>query len=213
MPLARISASPSAFDALADEKRRLAVPNQGNQARIRQAELQRNSVIALLDGKPLWQIEAESMLDQTEIPGKSSNQEILSWGKELDIRYSNDDIPWCGLFVAHCINTALPYEPLIDNVLGARNWIKFGVPTTAQVGAMAVFWRGSKTSGKGHVGFYVGEDEQAVHVLGGNQGNKVSIKRVHKTRLLGYRWPSTIPMGEGSPVSLSPAGELSRDEQ
>jgi cell wall-associated NlpC family hydrolase len=40
-----------------------------------------------------------------------------------------------------------------------------------------------KRDGGGHVGIYVGEDDKHYHVLGGNQGNSVSISRIAKTRL------------------------------
>jgi hypothetical protein len=54
---------------------------------------------------------------------------------------------------------------------------------------VAVFWRDSKSSGKGHVGFFVEETSRNVSVLGGNQGEQVSIANQPKARLLGYRWP------------------------
>ena len=57
-----------------------------------------------------------------------------------------------------------------------------------------VFWRGKRDGWKGHVGFYAGEDADAFHVLGGNQGNAVSIVRIGRDRLLGARWPSTAPV-------------------
>jgi hypothetical protein len=51
-----------------------------------------------------------------------------------------------------------------------------------------VFERGSG----GHVGFAVGQDGTALHVLGGNQSNAVTVARIAKTRLLGARWPATF---------------------
>ena len=104
-------------------------------------------------------------------------------------------IPWCGAFVAMCITGALPDEPIPSNPLGARNWLKFGSSCDAEYGAVAVFWRGSKSGWAGHVGFVAGHDRNYVHVLGGNQSNKVSIAKVSKARLLGYRRPASVKLG------------------
>ncbi len=74
-----------------------------------------------------------------------------------------------------------------------RALLKFGAPVSPTLGAILVFWRGKRTGWLGHVGFYTGEDTSAYHVLGGNQGDKVSITRIAKERLLEARWPATPP--------------------
>ena len=102
-------------------------------------------------------------------------------------------LPWCGDFVETCIAVTLPKESLITNPYWALNWLKFGVSVPiSQVyrGAICVF----KREGGGHVGFVAGHDASYVHVLGGNQSNSVSISRVAKDRLQGYRWPNSYPM-------------------
>ena len=52
-----------------------------------------------------------------------------------------------------------------------------------RLAAVMVFWRESLASGKGHVGFYAGEDDSAYQVLGGNQSDKVCLTWVAKNRL------------------------------
>ena len=48
----------------------------------------------------------------------------------------------------------------------------------------------SRTGG-GHVGFVVGEDDKGnILLLGGNQGNRVSIASFPKTRITAYVWPA-----------------------
>lgn len=138
-----------------------------------------------------WMAEARNLLGVREIDGIPSNPEILDWAKDLDIAYSDDDIPWCGLFVGHCIGASMPDEVLPKNPLGARQWERFGIRVEPRYGAVMVFWRGSRTGGKGHVGFYAGEDEDAYYLLGGNQSNKVSYAWVGKNRFLQARWPGT----------------------
>ncbi|MFX8605073.1 hypothetical protein ABTM12_19650, partial [Acinetobacter baumannii] len=62
-----------------------------------------------------------------------------------------------------------------------------------------VFWRVSPTSGKGHVGFYLGEDDDAYYILGGNQSDSVSITWVTKARFVAARWPvSVAQIGSGA---------------
>ncbi len=160
----------------------------------------------------VWFQEARRLLGLTEGRGSTNNPTLLNWAKDEGIAYTSDDIPWCGLFVAHCIGATLSTEPLPSNPLGARSWIKFGGPTQAQPGAVMVFWRESKASGKGHVGFYAGEDDEAYHTLGGNQSDSVSIARVAKDRFLGARWPATVVMGTQGSVTVKSGDGLSTNE-
>jgi|GEM_PF-1349158 len=118
---------------------------------------------------PAWYAEAQRLMGVAEAPGSANNGTIIGWAKSLDGWIASffvaDSIPWCGLFVAHCMRVALPAEPQPVNPLGALNWRTFGVPLTKPaIGAVQVFQR----PGGGHVGFYAGEDAAAFVVLGGN---------------------------------------------
>lgn len=149
-----------------------------------------------------------------EAVGKGSNKTILAWRDELNhagikiAGFSDDDVPWCGLFaavVAHRAGKDVPEGPL-----WARNWAKFGDPVSiAGLGDVLVFSRG----GAGHVGFYVAEDATAYHVLGGNQSNRVSITRVGKDRCIARRRPRYInpPLSVKS-YRVASGGALSRNE-
>jgi uncharacterized protein (TIGR02594 family) len=138
-----------------------------------------------------WFEEAKHLVGTKEVLGPKSNPTILDWATSLDLQYRGDDIPWCGLFVAHCVGLTLPQEVLPGNPLGARQWERFGDASTARTGAIMVFWRESQTSGKGHVGFYVGEDETAYQILGGNQSDHVCLTWLDKKRFLAARWPKS----------------------
>lgn len=173
---------------------------------------------AQLEADPLndagipWFQEARRQLGTREVPGPASNPEILQWADQAGIPYKNDDIAWCGLFVAHCITSTLAAEPLPANPLGARQWLKFGAPCSVRPGAVLVFWRVKPTSWKGHVGFYAGEDDTAYNVLGGNQGNQVSVARISKSRLLEARWPATAPLTDAGPLRMAASGVMSTNE-
>jgi uncharacterized protein (TIGR02594 family) len=153
-----------------------------------------------------WYVEAWRLLGITEVGGPGDNQVILAWAKDLGIPYSEDETPWCGLFVAHCVGSQLPDEPLPSGPLGARNWGGFGNKVAPQPAAILVFWRQQKNGPFGHVGFYAGEDDSHYHVLGGNQDNKVCVTRIPKDRLLQARWPSTVPAAKGKALKVDAAG-------
>jgi uncharacterized protein (TIGR02594 family) len=136
-----------------------------------------------VSAEPTWIAEARRFL------GLHEDRDAAKLDKAL--RLNASEIAWCGAFTAMAVAAVLPSEALPANPLGARNWLKFGrsIPTP-QIGAVAVFWRGSKTGWSGHVGFVVGHDKTHLHILGGNQSDKISIARIAKNRLLGLRWPT-----------------------
>lgn len=109
------------------------------------------------------------------------------------------ELPWCGDFVETSIRLALPNEKIPEKQYLARSWLNFGVELKEPViGAVVVFWRKDRNGPYGHVGFYAGEDGDYIHVLGGNQSDTVSITKLSKHRLLGYRWPSSCPIIDGA---------------
>ena len=74
----------------------------------------------------------------------------------------------------------------------ARSWLGWGKPLARPTkGCVVVLWRGSENGRQGHVGFFVRTVGTKIEILGGNhddpQGDKVSIARFPKSRLLGYR--------------------------
>ncbi|MGV6840737.1 MAG: NlpC/P60 family protein [Planktomarina sp.] len=98
-------------------------------------------------------------------------------------------LPWCGDFVETCAGLTLPDAVLPTNPYLARNWLLFGQTVEPVFGSILVFWRGSRSGFKGHVGFYYSEDDDNYHVLGGNQRNTISVTSISKSRLLGARLP------------------------
>lgn len=156
-----------------------------------------------------WMHEAIRLIGLEETPGTASNVELVGFAQALDIDYASDDIPWCGLFVAHCIGSSLPNEGLPTLPLLARAWRKFGFSCPPQFGAVLVFWRGSPDGTLGHVGFYHGEDATHYHVLGGNQSDAVNIRRVERGRLLGARWPLTALPPSGQTTIAAAEGKIS----
>jgi uncharacterized protein (TIGR02594 family) len=170
-----------------------------------------------LKGRPKNITLALALLGTQEVIGKGSNKTIIDWRDTLNQSgvkisgYTDDDIPWCGLFAAYVTFRRMqnPYEVPKDP-LWARNWAKYGKNTTSpSIGDILVFARGNG----GHVGFYIGEDQTAYHVIGGNQSNTVSIARIAKNRLIAARTPPYITRPAGAlPRHLTATGTLSKNE-
>jgi uncharacterized protein (TIGR02594 family) len=156
--------------------------------------------------------EAVKLYGTREIVGRQHSAEILSWAKELGMEktYTNDEIPWCGLFAAIVVKRA-GFNPVVSP-LWARNWNTFGTPQLkAMLGDVLVFTR---PGGGGHVGFYVGEDATCYHVLGGNQANMVNTTRILKTRCIGIRrcpWRIAQPTNVRV-IKLNSTGQISENE-
>lgn len=136
--------------------------------------------------QPRWLPYARTFIGLREIPGKFTAPQISRWLRQMRAWWDNDETPWCGVFVDGIFrDLGIPPAKLSFR---ARAWLDWGVPLIKPaVGCVVVFERGR---GGGHVGFVVGQDEQArLMVLGGNQGNAVSIAPFDRVRVLGYRWP------------------------
>lgn len=157
---------------------------------------------------PAWVTAARSMLGQKEVPGPSHNSWIArGWAKLGASWYNNDETPWCGLFVAWCLNEAgLPYP---KNFPAAKSFATYGEECTPRLGALAV--KGRK--GGNHVFFIVGEtaDKRFYKALGGNQRNMVSIVDIAKSEVDAVRWPSGVPQPPKYLPTL-PAGTIGASE-
>lgn len=156
-------------------------------------------------------VEAVKLLGTKEIVGKEHNPVILAWAKELGLQkvYTADEIPWCGLAVAYAAHMA--GVTVVDKPLWALSWATYGTKVTEpMLGDILTF----KRDGGGHVGIYVGEDKDCYHVLGGNQGNAMSITRIVKTRLYQARrtaWKVAQPANVRK-VMLDAKGTISKNE-
>lgn len=158
--------------------------------------------------EPRWLQIASGYIGTREILGPKHNNRIIGWLTRLKSWIKDDETPWCGTFCAAVMQEAgLPYP---DVFVRAKAWADYGSnlrTTHLAPGAILVFSR----QGGGHVGFYVGEDATAYHVLGGNQSNAVNVTRILKNRCIATRWPKGEPV-TGGPVRMAANGQVSRNE-
>lgn len=151
--------------------------------------------------KPAWLIEAERHIGTKEIPGARHESKILGWWKA--IRRSgikSDEVPWCAAFVGGCLEKVGIVSSRYES---AKSYMEWGIALSYPAhGCIVVFTR----TGGGHVGFVVGtDDKNRLIVLGGNQGDKVSVAPFDRGRVTGYRWPSAVPIPH-DPMPLYASG-------
>lgn len=136
--------------------------------------------------EPAWLVEARRHVGLRELPGAPTAPTIAAWLQQLGAWWRDDETPWCGTAVAAWMqaNGIAPAKAWYR----ARAWLEWGTPIASPVvGAVVVFER----AGGGHVGLVVGRDDRGrLLVLGGNQGNSVSVAPFEMSRALGYRWPT-----------------------
>lgn len=144
--------------------------------------------------------------------GSLDNPIIMQWAHNFGIGwYTADSIAWCSLFLGETAKEVGYSYPNKNNLLAAVSWSTWGseVHENPFLGCIMVFNR----PGGHHVGLYVGEDESAYHILGGNTGDAVAIARLAKDRLMAKRWPiEELVPGDRNKIVLSDSGQLSQNE-
>lgn len=136
------------------------------------------------DAIPLiWRI-ASAEIGVKEIKGAQHNPRILEYHQATSLQATDDETPWCAAFVSWCIELA---GGTSTRSAAARSYLGWGVRVERpQVGDVVVLKRGTKPW-QGHVGFFSGYENEYVWVLGGNQGDEVSVKPYPVSDVLGYR--------------------------
>ena len=137
-----------------------------------------------------WMKFALQEYGQREVTGARSNPRIDAYLRTVGIS-GGDETAWCSAFVNWCLEqVGIPGTRRAN----ARSWLNWSNSTTClqtpSYGAVVILTRGSTSGWQGHVGFYVGHEASNLILLGGNQGNAVSIRPYASSRLLGYRLPN-----------------------
>lgn len=132
---------------------------------------------------------ASSMLGKAEAPDKATLTEFLrNGGQNLDPATT----AWCAAFVNASLGAAGQEG---TGRLNARSFLDWGQGVDQpQRGDVAVFSRGDPNGWQGHVGFFEGFDPDGrIRVLGGNQGDAVSVASYDPSTLLGFRRGASTP--------------------
>ena len=135
-----------------------------------------------------WLALARAEIGVRTFPPGHSNPRITAYHAGTNIAGYDDKASWCSSFV----NWVLAQHGLggTGSAL-ARSWLTWGEPLAVPVpGCVAVLWRDDPASWRGHVGFWLREDADHVHLLGGNQLDEVREHFYPRSCVLGYRWPA-----------------------
>ena len=137
---------------------------------------------------------------------KAQNSMITQFLADGGVNLDPSETAWCAGFM----NSVLAQNG-IDGTksLQARSFLKWGEPVASpQEGDVVVISRGLRDGWQGHVGIFQGFDAKGnIRILGGNQGNSVSIASYPADRLLGYRRPKS-----GKPSTANTLQSLANGE-
>lgn len=140
--------------------------------------------------EPAWLTEARKLIGVREIPGVNHHPLIVQmWRSIKRSGIKDDETPWCAAFVGHCLERVGIVSSRFES---ARSYMQWGQALhRPALGCVVVLAR----NGGGHVGFLTGVSMDGdLLILGGNQGNEVNIRKFPRARLLGYRWPTAVPV-------------------
>jgi uncharacterized protein (TIGR02594 family) len=161
--------------------------------------------------EPVWLTTAKKYIGQKEVPGRVHNPIIIKWWVLIKSIFRTDEVPWCAAFVGGILETC---GFTSTRSAAARSYQTWGQKLRTPVpGCIVVFWRGSPTSYTGHVGFFVGYDRNGnLLVLGGNQGDRVSVAAFSTSRVVGYRWPLGVAVPGDKAKVFNTSTQLSTNE-
>ena len=140
---------------------------------------------------PIWLKVARKFIGQKEVKGIQSNPWILSlwdtvpWIWSTVTRKDDSVLPWCGTFMRKVMVDSGIAPP--RKWWSARTWSTWGISLTVPLfGCVGVMSR----KGGGHVGIIIGRDNAGnLLVLGGNQGDAVSVAAFNPSRFTAFVWP------------------------
>lgn len=138
--------------------------------------------------EPRWLTLARSEIGTVETPGAGDNPKILAYAKDAGVGsvVNHDSVPWCAAFVGAILQRSAIAPTGKAN---ARSYEEWGQVLRAPVKGCVIVLKRDNNPALGHVGFCVGVDDIHIQLLGGNQGDKVSIASFPRNRVVACRWP------------------------
>lgn len=155
-----------------------------------------------------WIARAYSQLGVREIPGRTNNPTIVDYHGVTHAGKAPDEVPWCSSFVCWCFE----HEGITSTRdKSSQSWRTWKGACPLGYGCVGVI-RNPIRRNRGHVGFVVGyyhdPDRPArppmIVLLGGNQGNEVSIRAYPIRRFVAFRMPA-LYVPDSLPLIVPPA--------
>lgn len=159
--------------------------------------------------KPGWYLEAEKDIGWKEI---GNNANIDYFIKDTNPRNGKKGDPYCAI----AMNAWLARAGIVGSGSAmARsfernpNFVKLNEPA---LGAIVTMWRGSPSSGSGHVFTYDGENASGVRGIGANESDTVKRSMHARSRITGYWWPASVPLPLGGRIVVGEGGATTGSE-
>ncbi|MFK2905261.1 TIGR02594 family protein [Dyella ginsengisoli] len=138
---------------------------------------------------------AQRFVGTKEVPGATSNPQVLAMLRLDEPAVVDDAVPWCSAFINY---VAWLLRLPRSKSLMARSWLTVGQVVSLEEAEpgfdVAIFKRGdgeqpgaNVIDAPGHVGFFAGIEGNKILLLGGNQGDSVSVSPQKRSDLLGIR--------------------------
>lgn len=144
---------------------------------------------------PSWYQKAIDEVGVQETPGKKSTPRIIEYHSKTGLEAKDELVSWCGSFVGWCMDAA-GIKYIRNTAAGAREWLKWGKELKEPIiGCVVILKRGAPPAG--HVGFFAGwvdDTKRQMRLLSGNVSNMVKMETFPAADVLGYRWPTEIPL-------------------
>jgi uncharacterized protein (TIGR02594 family) len=154
--------------------------------------------------QPAWLAAAWRELGTRETAGGGDNPRILAYFRDAGHGgITHDSTPWCAAFLGACLERS---GLASTRSLLARSYLDYADACAPRYGAIAVLSRGSDPAA-GHVGFLLGATGESVVLLGGNQGDAVSVASFPAADVLAFRWPKAATQADADAPAVAPLFE------
>jgi uncharacterized protein (TIGR02594 family) len=163
----------------------------------------------MVEQAPPWLIWARKEIGQRELP---ENRGPVIRRYVALAHCGAEGEPWCAIFANAALEQAGikgTRSPSSQSFRHSPDFVELPGPS---LGAIVVYWRISKSSGLGHVGFVTGIDSHGyIKTLGGNESDQVKEEFLNphgsNFGLQGFYWPKSVPLPIDK-MSVQVAGAL-----
>lgn len=136
---------------------------------------------------PSWLMEALKDLNKgvAEIKGSQDNPDIVAMHQQTSLHAQDDETPWCASACCAWLERAGVRSPRSAAAASFRSWGRELPDGGQRLGCVAVMTR----TGGNHVTLYLDEDSYGIYGIGGNQGDRVSVRRYPWSIITNFRMP------------------------
>ncbi|RZN13907.1 TIGR02594 family protein [Bradyrhizobium sp. Leo121] len=147
--------------------------------------------------KPAWYAQAEKWIGWHET-GENRGLETFIKGAHC----GQEGDPWCAIFANYCLETSGFKGTKSAAARSFETHPEFTKLKLPALGCIVTMWRGSKSSGQGHVFLYDGENSSGVRGIGANEDDQVKRSIHDRSRIVGYYWPKSAPAPKEAVIAV-----------